>query len=273
VNRQAKIQSRQPASRKAIRKPLILISPDFDPSGVEFDDPSLSLSMRYPEAVVACGGVPVVMTHTESAELIAEYVRRSDGVLLTGGEDLNPELYGPGLDKALKAKAKLTADGGRRDLFELLLLEEIFRQRRPLLAICRGHQLLNVALGGTLWVDLPSQKPTKINHRQLRSPCKIVHSVRLTRGSLLAKIAKNRTLGVNSTHHQAVNRVAPGLRAVARSTDGVVEGLEESRSGSLLPFLLSIQFHPERMMQQHASHRAIIEAFIQASMASQSKNL
>jgi putative glutamine amidotransferase len=268
VKRRPQTHSGQTPPKRGTGKPLILISPDFDETGVEFDDPSLSLSLRYPEAVAACGGVPVVMTHTDSVELIAEYVRRSDGVLLTGGEDLNPELYGPGLDRWLKAKAKLTADGGRRDLFELMLLEEIFRQRKPLLAICRGHQLLNVALGGTLWVDLPTQKPTQIDHRQLKRPCEIVHSVRLTRGSLLAKIAKNQSLGVNSTHHQAVNRVAPGLRAVARSADGVVEGLEEKRRGSFLPFLLSIQFHPERMMQNHASHRAIIEAFIQASVAS-----
>jgi putative glutamine amidotransferase len=101
----------------------------------------------------------------------------------------------------------------------------------------------------------------------------VVHSVRLTRGSLLAKIAKTQTLGVNSTHHQAVDRVAPALRVTARSSDGIVEGLERKGGRGTLPFLVSVQFHPERLINQHAQHRAIFEAFIQACLASKTKNL
>jgi putative glutamine amidotransferase len=249
-----------------MKKPLILISPDFEAKGVEFSDPSVSLSLRYPAAVAACGGVPLIMATTDARECVAEYVRRSDGVLLTGGDDLHPDLYGPKLRPALKAKASPTPDGGRRDLFELLLLEEVFAQRKPLLAICRGHQLLNVALGGTLFVDLPTQKPSRIDHRQMNRKSELVHSVRLTRGSLLAKMAQNQTLGVNSTHHQAVNRVASALQAVARSADGLVEGLEQKPGKRMLPFLLSVQFHPERLLQQHPEHRAIFEGFVQSCL-------
>jgi putative glutamine amidotransferase len=248
-------------------KPLILISPDHHNKGVEFSDASLSLSHRYPEAIEACGGLPVTMAPTVSREQVADYVRRSDGILLTGGDDLNPQLYATRLPAGLRDKAMVTQDGGRRDLFELLVLDEVFRQRKPLLAICRGHQLLNVALGGTLYVDLPTEKPSPIRHSQMDRNRDVVHSVRLTRGSLLSKIARNQTLGVNSTHHQAVKQVAPALRVAARSTDGVVEGVEQAAHAKVLPFLISIQFHPERLMDRHPEHRAIFEAFIQACIA------
>ena len=212
------------------------------------------------------------MAHTDSREMVAEYVRQADGVLLTGGDDINPDIYGPKLRSSLKAKAIMTEDGGRRDLFELMLVDEVFRQRKPLLAICRGHQVLNVALGGTLLVDIPTQKPSRTNHRQMDRKSEVVHSVRLTRGSLLAKIAKTQLLGVNSTHHQAVAKVAPMLQTVARSADGIVEGMELKQRGQL-PFLLSVQFHPERLMGKHAEHRGIFEAFIQASLTEKTQNL
>jgi putative glutamine amidotransferase len=250
-----------------VKGPLILISPDFHTKGVEFSDASLSLSRRYPEAIAACGGLPLVMPHTTSREQVLDYVRRADGVLLTGGDDVNPKLYSTRMPATLRGKAMVTEDGGRRDLFELLLLDEVFRQRKPLLAICRGHQLLNVALGGTLYVDLPTEKPSRIRHSQMDRNRDVVHSVRLTRGSLLSKIARNQMLGVNSTHHQAVKQVAPALRVAARSTDGVVEGVEQAAHAKVLPFLISIQFHPERLMDRHPEHRAIFEAFIQACIA------
>jgi len=186
---------------------------------------------------------------------------------MTGGNDLNPMLHQTRLSSSLAATTIPTRDGGRRDLFELLLLDEVFRQRKPLLAICRGHQLLNVALGGSLYVDLPTQKRTRIDHGQLARSTEVTHSVRLTRGSLLAKITKTQTLGVNSTHHQAVNRVAAALQVTARSSDGVIEGVEQKRGAGMLPFLLSVQFHPERLQSRHPEHRAIFESFAQACLA------
>jgi len=253
-------------------KPLILISPDFQPKGVEFNDASLSLSSRYTMAIEACGGMPVSMAHTDSRDLVAEYVRRADGILLTGGDDINPEIYGPKLRSSLKSKAIMTEDGGRRDLFELMLLDEVFRQRKPLLAICRGHQLLNVALGGTLYVDIPTQKPSRINHRQMERKSEVVHSVRLTRGSLLAKIAKTQLLGVNSTHHQAVGLLAEPLQAVAVSTDGIVEGVElKPEAAQWLPFLVGVQFHPERLAPRYPEHRALFGALVNACAKNRTK--
>jgi len=242
--------------------PLILVSGDTENKGVEMGDVSTSLSERYQHAILNEGGIPLTMPATVDPNRIAECVRRCDGVLLTGGEDLNPRLYRPRLPKSLRARVTTTPDGGRRDYRELLLLNEALRQRKPLLGICRGHQLVNVGLGGTLYADLPTEKPGKIAHRQMDRRCEVVHEVRLTPESMLAKITAKPTLGVNSTHHQGVARVAPVLRVSARSPDGMVEGLElnwETDNG--LPFLLTVQFHPERLVDRYPEHRAIFRAF------------
>src|SRR5215471_8089459 len=183
--------------------PTILISPDVESKGKEFGDLSISLSGKYELAVIAAGGVPLTMPATDSRDIVAECVRRADGVLLTGGDDVNPALYGNGLPDDVRRTVGVTPDGGKRDYRELLLIDEVFRQRKPLLAICRGQQILNVALGGTLVADIPRQVPNAINHRRTDKRGEIVHEVRLTGGSLLAKITDGQKLGVNSTHHQA----------------------------------------------------------------------
>src|SRR5512138_1852941 len=132
--------------------------------------------------------------------------------MLTGGEDIDTRLYRKSLPPRVRGTGVMTPDGGARDLRELLVMDEVFRQRKPLLAICRGHQLLNVALGGTLIVDIRSQVPDAIEHRRMDRRSEVVHEVRLTRESLLFKIASKKSLGVNSTHHQAVGRVAEPLQ-------------------------------------------------------------
>ena len=248
-----------------IRPPLILISPSIERKGAEFGDLSISLSETYQHAIMGAGGLPLALPALVSRELIAESVRRCDGVLLTGGEDVDPRLYGKGLPPRLRGTMTVTPDGGARDWRELVLIDEVFRQHKPLLAICRGHHILNVALGGTLVADIPSQIPKAMNHRRLDQPGKIVHEVRLTPGSLLAKIAGGHRLGVNSTHHQAVARVAAPLRVTALSSDGIIESLElRPGAAKMLPFLLSVQFHPERLVDRYPEHQAIFRALTRA---------
>jgi putative glutamine amidotransferase len=247
------------------KRPLILVSPAIEKRGVEFHDRSISLSEAYLQALMVAGAVPLVMPTAWSRELVAECVRRADGVLLTGGEDVNPMLYAEKLPAGLRRTVTLTPDGGERDLRELRLIDEVFGQRKPLLAICRGHQVLNVALGGTLLTDIGRQRPRAINHRRHDRKSGVVHEVRLTGDSLLAKITGKRNLGVNSTHHQAVDRVAGALRVSAASADGIVEGLElKPETAGLLPFLLAVQFHPERLIGRHPEHRAIFRGFVRA---------
>jgi putative glutamine amidotransferase len=184
---------------------------------------------------------------------------------MTGGDDINPDIYTKKLPRAVRKTICQTPDNGGRDLSELLLVNEIFRQRKPLLAICRGHQLLNVALGGTLMADIPSQLPKALNHQRMDKSHGIVHEVALTRGSLLSKITGRQTLGVNSTHHQAVLKIAEPLAAVAASKDGIVEAMElKPELARRSSFLLGVQFHPERLAEKFAEHRAIFKRFVQA---------
>src|SRR5258707_924685 len=166
--------------REMTRPPLILVSPNIEKRGEEFGDVSISLSETYQKALMAAGGVPLAMAASVSRDLVAECVDRCDGVLLTGGEDVNPEIYGNGLPRSLRQTVTVTADGGKRDLRELILVDEIFRQRKPLLAICRGHQVVNVALGGTLLADIPRQLRGAMNHRRMDKRSEVVHEVRLT---------------------------------------------------------------------------------------------
>jgi putative glutamine amidotransferase len=247
------------------QRPLILISPDIESKGKEFGDLSISSSGKYEEAVVAAGGLPLTMPATTSRQLVAECIRRADGILLTGGDDVDPRLYGNGLPKRALRTVDVTPDGGQRDYRELLVIDEVFRQRKPLLAICRGHQILNVALGGTLIADIPTQVPDALDHRRTDRKHEIVHQVRLTPGSILAKITGRQKLGVNSTHHQAVGQVADPLQVAAIGADGVIEGLELKPGGSRwLPMLLSVQFHPERLMDRYREHAAIFRVFTRA---------
>jgi len=247
------------------RRPLILISPDIESKGKEFGDLSISSSAKYEEALLAAGGLPLTMPATVWREVVVECVRRVDGVVLTGGDDVDPRLYANGLPKRALETVETTPDGGRRDYRELLLIDEVFRQHKPLLAICRGQQILNVALGGTLIADIPSQVRSAIDHRRNDERHEMVHEVRLTPGSILAKITGRQKLGVNSTHHQAVGQVAEPLQVAATSEDGVIEGLELKPGGSRwLPMLLSVQFHPERLRGRYAEHESIFRVFVQA---------
>jgi len=246
---------------------MILVSADVQAQGVEFGDRSLSLSENYTRALLNAGALPFAMPPSTARSVIAECVARCDGVLLTGGEDVNPDFYSPRLPQSLRETVCLTPDGGARDLRELLLVDEVFRQRKPLLAICRGHQVLNVALGGTLVVDIPRQIPGALRHRQMDRKAEKVHDVHLTAGAQLAKITGRRTLAVNSTHHQAVDRPAGVLAVAARAADGVVEALElKPTARGRLPFLLSVQFHPERLAGRYEEHRNIFDAFSRACL-------
>jgi len=256
------------------RPPMIVVSPDVEPRGKEHADASISLSDAYQRAVLAAGGLPLCLPATTDRNWLAESIRRSDGLLLTGGDDVEPRLYARSLPTAVRKTVEVTPDGGQRVLRECIIIDEALRQRKPLLAICRGHQVLNVALGGTLIADISRQKPAAANHRRTDRRSEMVHEVRLTPGSLLANIIRKQKLGVNSTHHQAIGRVAPPLRVSARSPDGIIEGLELKPGASYWqPWLLSVQFHPERLADRYADHQALFDAFIQACALSRDKKL
>jgi len=242
--------------------PLILISPSTQKKGVEFEDNSVSLSNQYCLAVAAAGGLPWIAPAIPAKVLVAQSVARSDGVMLTGGDDVQTKLYAPKLNG--KLKKTVSEPEPDRDLFELMLIEETFRQGKPLFAICRGHQMLNVAFGGTLIVDIPLQCPGALEHRRTDKKNQVVHDAQLTDGSLLANITGRKKLGMNSSHHQAIGKLAEPFVATARSKDGVIEAIELKPGAARLPFFLAVQFHPERLYARHAEHLKLFQHFVRA---------
>ena len=243
--------------------PLILITSSLQKRGAEFSDGSVSLSARYAQSVAAAGGLPWVAPSIPSPGLAAAMVRRADGVLLTGGDDLDPGLYTTRLTPRLRKT--VSRPDRARDLFELQVIAEVFRRGKPLLAICRGLQILNVALGGTLLVDIAAQCPGALNHRRMDRKDEVVHPVEVEPDSVLARLTGTRRLGVNSSHHQAAGRVAGMLKVTAQSADGVIEGLEVGPGArEKMPFLLAVQFHPERLSAASREHRALFEGLVRS---------
>jgi putative glutamine amidotransferase len=252
------------------RSPVILITPGTERKGAEFADASVSLSNCYTDAVIAGGGLPQIFPATRSRAIIAKAVRRCDGVLMTGGEDIDPKLYARDLpDELAKTVGPLEPE---RDGWEKEVIEEVFAQRKPLFGICRGHQMLNVALGGTLVVDIATQLPNPLNHQRMDRKNEPVHDVKVVPDTLLAKLAGRRSFGVNSTHHQAIGELAPQLRAVAQSPDGVIEAMELKDAGQG-PFLLTVQFHPERLIDRSAVFRQLFSGFVEACACWREKDL
>lgn len=246
-----------------MKTPLILISGSTDDKGAEFTDYSLSLSMNYVEALAAAGGMPWLLPCVPEGDFVAEAVRRADGVLLTGGDDVDPKLYNTALPPRV-AKTVHRAHAAR-DAFELLLIHEVIRRRKPLLCICRGQQILNVALGGTLFADISLQMPHALNHSRTDKKDQVVHEVECADDSLMRRIAGRSRLGVNSSHHQAVKNIAQALRVTAVSNDGIVESVELAHDArGLLPYLLAVQFHPERLFRRHAEHLDLFKSFFRA---------
>ena len=251
-------------------RPVILITPSTEHKGAEFADASISLSNRYTDAVIAAGGLPQVFPATTSRAVIAEAVERCDGVLMTGGDDIDPKLYAKDLPEALaKTVGPLEPD---RDTWERVMIAEILQRQKPLFGICRGHQMLNVALGGTLVVDIPTQVPKALNHRRMDKKMEPVHEVSISADSMLRQITGQQTLGVNSTHHQAIGQLAEPLRAVATSSDGIIEAVELKDAGGS-PFLLAVQFHPERLIDKNKVFLQLFSSFIDACARSRQKNI
>jgi putative glutamine amidotransferase len=207
----------------------------------------------YVRSVEQAGAVPVVLPPVR-AEDAAALLDRLDGVLLSGGVDVDPVLFGQA------PHPKLGQVDRRRDDFELALTREALRRDRPILAICRGHQVLNVAAGGTLIQDIPSIVAGGVTHDARGPRWRRVHRVDVLPASRLREILGQDTMSVNSFHHQAVDRLGEGLVVSARSEDGVVEGLE----APMCRFVLAVQWHPESFWSRPDSFQPLFDAHAEA---------
>ena len=209
---------------------------------------STSVSFSYVRAVAENGGVPVVLPTIDDERIIERYVRELDGLVLVGGEDIPPGAYGEQPHETVKVVPQQRYD------FERRLIAQWLDSGKPLLGVCLGMQFTNVAAGGTLIQDIPSQVGKQVNHKGY-------HSVRIEPGSFLADILGAESAEVLSNHHQAVKNIGKDLKVVARSDDGVIEAMERMPCG----FGLFVQWHPESMSMKDTAHRdAIYGALINA---------
>lgn len=215
------------------------------------------VNVAYVSSVLRAGGLPLVLSPLVPAELTGALVGTLDGLLLTGGEDVAPALYGEAPHPALGDVDP------RRDQLEAGLLEAARERGIPVLGICRGIQLINAAMGGTLWQDLASQRPEGLSHNQVAGRTARTHAITTTPGTRVAAAAHDGTFEVNSFHHQAIRRLAPGLVATATAPDGIIEAVEGAPGA---PWLLAVQWHPEEFHAESvAVDRGLFAALIAAA--------
>ncbi|MGB2697250.1 MAG: gamma-glutamyl-gamma-aminobutyrate hydrolase family protein [Candidatus Zixiibacteriota bacterium] len=239
-----------------MKKPIIGITCYLD-----YDDPKRKypfvfafdyVKRQYYLAIQDAGGVPIILPNIEKMNLVDYYVKTLDGLLLGGGGDVHPSFFHE------RIKAKNLSIKIERDRFEIALAKKALRKKLPILGICRGPQVINIVLGGTIFQDLSLRKEKTLNHQ----PEKVIrfkrkHKVKIKENSRLYSVVKQKEILVNTSHHQVIKDVAPGLKASAWSEDGVIEALE----GKTKDFLISVQWHPEAMIK-HPSSRALFKAFV-----------
>jgi putative glutamine amidotransferase len=212
----------------------------------------------YTGAVRAAGGLPVILPiGDDDPEAIGEYLAAVDGILFTGGEDIAPAYYGEPRDE------RCQEPDPERDLFEIHLARAALARRVATLGICRGLQVINVAAGGTLYQDISCRPGTRGYHSASGvNRQRLIHDVRLVPESQLQTIMGVTEAQVTSTHHQFVKDLAPGFLVSAESVeDGIVEGIECPD----IPFLVAVQWHPERLYAGHAEHLALFKGLVEAA--------
>jgi putative glutamine amidotransferase len=209
----------------------------------------------YSRAVLGCGGAPLLIPISQNKSSLAAVLDVLDGLILSGGPDINPRFYKDPPREGLK-----DVDDAQ-DETELAVAQLALAADLPVLGICRGLQVLNVAMGGTLYQDIPRQLPAAINHAPRTDRSVVSHKIQIESGVRLHAIIKRRTLWVNSNHHQAVKEPAPGLVVGAVASDGVVEALEDPRRS----FVLGVQWHPEGLWHKDGAAKCLFKALIAAA--------
>lgn len=212
------------------------------------------MNAEYGEALLLAAAVPLILVQTKDPAVMQAQMAIIDGLLLTGGVDIAPLFYGE------EPHAQLGWVDADRDAYEIALLQQAEQLKKPVFGICRGVQVINVAFGGTLYQDLSQVEQSQLQHRQKASRDSVSHSVDIVKGTYLAKLCGERSM-VNSFHHQAIKKVAPGFQVNAFSPDGVIEGIERTHEH----FVLGVQWHPEHLVEKHTNMLKLFRSFVAKS--------
>lgn len=214
----------------------------------------ISLPQAYVQAIQGAGGIPLLIPVGLSQERVPDLVFHLDGVLFSGGGDVHPSRYGGAFHPSVSFNEE-------RDRLELDLMQAVLSRRLPFFGICRGLQVINVGLGGSLYEDLLDQRPQSLQHNRSDKPRHyLAHPVVIEANSHLSRIVGHSRLEVNSLHHQGIRDLAPGLRATAYAPDGLIEAIELEG----YPFGLAVQWHPECLLFSDAM-QALFQVFVQAA--------
>ena len=217
------------------------------------DELSARVQIPYVSAIEQSGGLPILLPYVDGDETIEKFVDICDGFFFTGGKDIDPKRYGE--------EARACEDiQYNRDELEFKVFQRVINTSKPILAVCRGLQLVNVALGGTLYQDIPSELDLQLQHRQSEPKFSPSHDVNILASTPLSELMGVDRIKANSFHHQAVKALGKGLAVMALSDDGVIEAayLQDKR------YLRAYQWHPERLCKTDAHNRLIFEDFIKA---------
>lgn len=216
-------------------------------------DGKLELNSNYLDAVIYNGGVPVILPYTEDEAVLEELIATCDGFLFSGGGDIDPAYYGE------EVLPECGAIDPARDVPEMALLRRVLATDKPILAICRGCQLVNIALGGTLWQDIPSQLGTNVEHRILPGT-ELAHDAKILKATPLYEVIGYEDIMINTIHHQAVKELGKGLCPMVLAPDGIIEGyyLDDKR------YIRAYQWHPERIYPICKESAPIFADFIKA---------
>lgn len=210
----------------------------------------------YYNSVASMGGLPVIFPNLMDEVAITQYAEMIDGLLVTGGGDIDPSIYGeqphPGLGEV----------SPQRDFFEIALVQKVLQLNKPILGLCRGCQVINVAMGGDVYQDIYAQSDTPLlQHRQKAPRSHASHDVDIDPQSILYQIIQKPRIKVNSFHHQAVRKIGGQLKVSARSDDGIIEAIESKAHR----FVLATQWHPENLLRKDdPASVEIFQAFVKA---------
>lgn len=227
--------------------PLIGVLPNVD------GEKKSKIENTYIRAIEASGGAAILLPYTANPESIDRFIDLCDGFIFAGGADIEPARYGE------EKHPRCGETTPYRDEVEFLAFEKIMKTEKPIMGICRGSQLINVALGGTLYQDIPSEIKTDLTHKQEHPHSEPAHEANVVSGSLLHSLIGKSRIHINSLHHQAIKELGDGLSPMAVADDGIIEAIV--RTGKRLVW--GFQWHPEKTFDNSEDSKAIFKKFIE----------